>query len=50
MNCGGGKDTKMKSDKNYAGNAHLIDWGNKIAEGENLFITLALWMPIALKQ
>ena len=36
INCGGGKDTKMESDKSHAGHAHSINPADKMAEGETL--------------
>ena len=36
INCGGGKDTKTKSDKSHAGHTHSINPADKMAEGETL--------------
>ena len=36
INCGGGKDTKMESDKSHAGHTHSINPTDKMAKGEDL--------------
>ena len=36
INCGGGKDTKTKSDKSHAGHTHSINPADKMTEGEDL--------------
>ena len=36
INCGGEKDTKIKSDKSHADHTHSINPADKMAKGENL--------------